>query len=142
MRILFLFVGEPHQLLHSLPIAGELATLRPDYDIEVAIVSDDHNLIMSDVLAVYPNFRPRVTVLKTPAIARLMMNLGLANSPRLATLVAAIPFLRSFDAIIVPERTTRGQYIERPQIYPKRRKACSGVAKHLFVASDIPSCPI
>ena len=40
MRILFLFIGEPHQILHALPIAAEMAAAGSD--VEVAVASTRH----------------------------------------------------------------------------------------------------
>ena len=42
MRVLFLFVGEHHHVFHSLPVAAEMALLRPGYHIEVAVASHAH----------------------------------------------------------------------------------------------------
>jgi hypothetical protein len=107
MRVLFLFVGEPHHVFHALPVAAELATLRPDFTIEVALASKAHLQMVEQVQSVYPAFKPRLRILRPPAFMRSLQALGLFGpTPRVPTLLAALPWLRSFDALVVPERTT------------------------------------
>ncbi|WP_188238038.1 hypothetical protein [Sphingopyxis sp. LK2115] len=104
MRILFLFIGEPHHLFHALPIAAEMAaTGQP---VEVAVASEDHLPVVQQVMLAYPGFAPQITLLGQKGIARWLRARGLFRNPRLPTLMGAISFLRRFDAIVVPERTT------------------------------------
>ncbi len=104
MRTLFLFIGEPHQIFHALPIAAEMAA--EGQDIEVAVASTDHLRMVDQVALAYPGFTPRVTLLGQKGIARWLRRSGLFRHPRLPILLDALPFLRQFDAIVVPERTT------------------------------------
>lgn len=104
MRTLFLFIGEPHQIFHALPIAAEMAA--DGHDVEVAVASADHLRMVDQVALAYPGFNPRVTLLGQKGIARWLRRRGLFRHPRLPILLDALPFLRQFDAIVVPERTT------------------------------------
>ncbi len=104
MPILFLFVGEPHHIFHALPIAAEMAAAGSD--IEVAVASAAHLRMVDQVALAYPGFDPRVTLLGQRGLSRWLRTSGLVHHPRLPLLVEALPFLRQFDAIIVPERTT------------------------------------
>lgn len=104
MRILFLFIGEPHQIFHALPIAAEMAAM--GRAVEVAVANPDHLRMVEQVRLAYPGFAPRITLLGQRGIARWLRDRGLFRNPRLPMLFGALPFLRQFDAIVVPERTT------------------------------------
>lgn len=104
MRILFLFVGEPHHVFHALPIAAEMAAA--GQTVEVAVSSEDHLRVVDQVARVYSVFAPKITLLGQKGFARWLRDKGLFRHPRLPILLDALPFLRQFDAIVVPERTT------------------------------------
>lgn len=104
MRTLFLFIGEPHQIFHALPIAAEMAAAGEE--LEVAVASGDHLRMVEQVALAYPGFAPRITLLGQRGVARWLRDWGLFRNPRLPMLFGALPFLRQFDAIVVPERTT------------------------------------
>lgn len=104
MHILFLFVGEPHHVFHALPIAAEMAAA--GQAVEVAVSSADHLRVVEQVALAYPGFTPKITLLGQKGFARWLRNKGLFRHPRLPILIDALPFLRQFDAIVVPERTT------------------------------------
>jgi hypothetical protein len=104
MRTLFLFIGEPHQIFHALPIAAEMAAAGGD--VEVAVASAGHLPVVEQVAAVYPGFAPRITLLGQRGIGRWLRERAVIRHPRLPILLGALNFLRQFDAIVVPERTT------------------------------------
>ena len=104
MRILFLFIGEPHHVFHALPIAAEMAAA--GQVIDVAVASADHLRMVEQVVLAYPGFAPRITLLGQKGLARWLRDMGLFRNPRLPMLLDALPFLRRFDAIVAPERTT------------------------------------
>ncbi|WP_439568766.1 hypothetical protein [Sphingopyxis sp.] len=104
MRILFLFIGEPHQIFHALPIAAEMAAAGSD--IEVAVASAGHLPVVEQVAAAYPGFAPRITLLGQRGVSRWLRERAVIRHPRLPILLGALRFLRQFDAIVVPERTT------------------------------------
>ncbi|GBH30185.1 hypothetical protein [Sphingobium xenophagum] len=104
MRVLFLFIGEPHHLFHALPIAAEMAAAghRPT----IALASEAHVRVMQRLADIYPAFAPDVHLLGRGRITRLLRAIGIGRHSRLLTLLSALPLLRGFDAIVVPERTT------------------------------------
>lgn len=104
MRILFLFIGEPHHVFHALPIAAEMAAAGQAVD--VAVASADHLRMVEQVALAYPGFAPHVTLLGQKGLPRWLRDKGLFRNPRLPMLLDALPFLRQFDAIVAPERTT------------------------------------
>jgi len=104
VRILFLFIGEPHHVFHALPLAAEMAAA--GQAIDVAVASTDHLRMVEQVALAYPGFAPRVTLLGQKGLSRWLRDIGLFRNPRLPMLLDALPFLRQFDAIVVPERTT------------------------------------
>lgn len=104
MRIVFLFIAEPHQIFHALPIAAEMAAAGSEVD--VAVASPDHLRMVEQVARAYPGFAPNVTLLGQRGVARWLRDWGLFRNPRLPILFGALSFLRQFDAIVVPERTT------------------------------------
>ncbi|MFC3786779.1 hypothetical protein GGR90_002672 [Sphingopyxis italica] len=104
MRILFLFIGEPHHVFHALPLAAEMAAA--GQVIDVAVASADHLRMVEQVALAYPGFAPNITPLGQKGLARWLRDMGLFRNPRLPMLLDALPFLRQFDAIVVPERTT------------------------------------
>ncbi|UZW53774.1 CDP-glycerol glycerophosphotransferase family protein [Sphingobium sp. JS3065] len=104
MRILFLFIGEPHHLFHALPIAAEMAAMGRAP--EIAVSSADHLPILTRLADIYPDFRPQVRILGRSGPAAIVRRMKLSRNPRIPTLIGALPYLRGFDAIVVPERTT------------------------------------
>lgn len=104
MRILFLFIGEPHHVFHALPIAAEMAGA--GQPVEVAVASPDHLRMVDQIAQAYPGFSPNIHLLGRKGLSRWLRDRGLIRNPRLPMLIEALPFLRQFDAIVVPERTT------------------------------------
>lgn len=104
MRALFLFIGEPHQIFHALPIAAEMAAAGSD--VEVAVASAGHLPVVEQVMAAYPGFSPRIRLLGQRGISHWLRARAIIRHPRLPILFGALRFLRQFDAIVVPERTT------------------------------------
>src|SRR3546814_1974979 len=62
--------------------------------------------MVEQVALAYPGFAPRITLLGQKGLSRWLRDIGLFRNPRLPMLIDALPFLRQFDAIVVPERTT------------------------------------
>lgn len=103
MRVLFLFVGEHHHVFHGLPVAAELAALRPDYEVEVAVAGQEHLRCVEGVRQAYPGFTPTIHPLPVPWPLRPLASVGLGRFVRLLTATGWLP---GFDAIVVPERTS------------------------------------
>lgn len=107
MRVLFLFVGEHHHVFHALPLAAELQQQQPGFTIEVAVASASHLECVRSVQAAYPGFHVSSRDLPLPGLLRPLVEKGpLARVSRLLRLLKAVPWLRDFDAIVVPERTS------------------------------------
>src|SRR3546814_12961127 len=71
-----------------------------------AVADTDHLRMVEQVALAYPGFAPRITLLGQKGLSRWLRDIGLFRNPRLPMLIDALPFLRQFDAIVVPERTT------------------------------------
>jgi hypothetical protein len=104
-RVCFLYLAQTHQIAHSLSIAVELARGWPDIKVEVAATSQAHLDYVADALARLGG-APIETRLLGPAWLR-GLRLGSASlPPKAAMLVANLPRLAGYDALITPERTT------------------------------------
>lgn len=104
-RVCFLFIAQTHQILHSLPIAVELARHWPEIDVELLASDPEHLAYMEEVQR-----KLGVTRLKARLLGpRWLRNLRLKGSstpPKAAMLVANLPTFAGYDAVITPERTT------------------------------------
>jgi hypothetical protein len=104
-RVCFLYLAQTHQILHSLSIAVELARGWPDIAVEVAATSQAHLDYVADALARLGG-APIETRLLGPAWLR-GLRLGSASlPPKAAMLIANLPGLAGYDAVVTPERTT------------------------------------
>lgn len=101
MRVVFPYVAQLHQVLHSLPIAAELALRHPNVEVHAAGASARHVDFVRHLLARYaPQARVRVDRLRTPLLTRWRYR----KKSRL--LLSNWLYFRSFDAIVTPERTS------------------------------------
>jgi hypothetical protein len=107
VRILFLFIGEPHHLSHSVPIAAELARMG-GVEVEIAVAGNEHHPYMREFERACPSLsQVKVRTLTASRWRRAFTATPFGRSQmRVPTLLSALPYLRSFDAIVVPERTT------------------------------------
>lgn len=118
-RVLFLFVGEPHHVFHALPVAAEMASLCPDLRVEVAVAERRHLRSVRAVRRAYPGFDPPIRLLQVPRGLRWLHRCGvMGGNARVARLAGALRWLRQFDAIVIPERSTT---ILRP-LLPRRTR--------------------
>jgi hypothetical protein len=115
-RICFLFVAQLHQMLHGLTIAAELAR-SADIDVHV-MSSSEANLAYARRLIAALGDPPVTFALAGPSVLRRLSDwAGAATPPKLLALAAAVPTLRGFDAIALPERTSlilRHMGVRRP----------------------------
>lgn len=104
-RICFLFIAQPHQVLHSLPIALALARGWPQHTVEIAATSEAQLSYVSEL----------IQRLGAPALPLRLLGPGWLRGlrPRGASIPAKVPmlvanagFLGRYDAIVTPERTT------------------------------------
>ncbi len=99
MRVVFPYFAQWHQVLHSLPIAAEMALRHPDVDVHVAAAAPAHRDFIRALLAKHaPEASVHVDTLSRPWLR--------ANPGKKTMMAKNLGYLRSFDAIVVPERTS------------------------------------
>lgn len=119
MKVVFPYIAQPHQIPHSLPIAAELASLRPDWDIRLVYSSDAQERVVRRLLALYPQARLPVERFRPNAfILWLQKRLGAGIPEKSLTLIRNRRLFTEVDAVIVPERTS---LILRKLFLPKLR---------------------
>ena len=107
MRVLFLLIGEPHHLFHSIPIAAGLVG-QSGVEVEIAVSGEEHHALLARFLKTCPALQTtKITTLSASRWRAAFAATPLSRwQMRVPTLLSALPYLRGFDAIIVPERTT------------------------------------
>jgi len=108
MRVGFVYLGEPHHLFHTAPVACALRAERPDLEIVLLVLDPGHVALLRDVEKAYGIDEPLpIEILREPRWARW---LRLATRRRRPLKVAALRAQRgrfeSFAAIIAAERTS------------------------------------
>lgn len=99
MRVVFPFFAQHHQVFHSLPIAAEIARRHPDVEVHAAGATVSHVMFLRSLLDRYASDAPvRVNLLQRPLIDR--------GPAKKRTMLRNFRYLRSFDAIVTPERTS------------------------------------
>ncbi|MET0272746.1 MAG: glycerophosphotransferase [Phenylobacterium sp.] len=104
-RVCFLFIAQPHQVLHSLPIALALAHGWPEIEVEIAATSQTQLDYVTDLIRRLgaPALPQR---LLGPAWLRGFRPGGASIPLKVPMLLANLPVLARYDAIVCPERTT------------------------------------
>ncbi|WP_152046208.1 sensor domain-containing protein [Aureimonas psammosilenae] len=106
MRVLFLYLAQIHQIPHTLPIAMEMARTG-EAEVHLASASDDHLRYMKELGGLYPDAAVTYRRLFLPPPLRTLSRLRHATTlPKVPALLFNLAYLRSFDAIVVPERTS------------------------------------
>lgn len=104
MRVAFLYNAQDHQILHSLPIACRLSELEQDYEVTVLAGNDRQLDLCRELATAYPDHRLRFAKLRSPKmLAWLKQSI---STPKVLMLWVNRSLLGSFDALVVPERTT------------------------------------
>jgi hypothetical protein len=99
MKIVFPYFGQLHQVLHSLPIAAAMAMRHRDVEVHVAAAKPAHLEFIRRMLFEHaPDAPLHIDVLRMPRLR------GFPIKRR--TMIKNRRYLRSFDAIVVPERTS------------------------------------
>ncbi|HKR46510.1 MAG TPA: hypothetical protein VJU59_43760 [Paraburkholderia sp.] len=99
MKALFLYLGQCHQVFHSLPIAAEMVMRHPDVEVHAAAASATHVQFLQRLWRKHvPHARIRIEQLLPVAFDCF------PHKKRL--LRKNLAYLRSFDAIVTPERTS------------------------------------
>lgn len=104
-RVCFLYIAQTHQILHSLPIAVELARGWPQVDVRILATSQAHLDYVEAALARLGG-APLTSGLLGPAWLRGVRPGAASTPPKAAMLVANLGVLGRYDAIVTPERTT------------------------------------
>lgn len=104
-KICFLYIAQTHQILHSLPIAIELARNWPQFDVHLAATSQAHLDYIDDALERLGG-APLTGKLLGPKWLRDIRPGRASTPPKAAMLVANAWALGRYDAVVTPERTT------------------------------------
>lgn len=107
VRICFPYIAQSHQILHSLPIAMEMATAHPDVEVHVACANADNDEVIRSIARFYPDAKISYDRLNVPFILRQHMRLMRSNKPlKIPLLVLNKNYFSTFDALVVPECTS------------------------------------
>ncbi len=99
MKVVFPYLGQLHQVFHSLPIAAQLAARHPQVEVHAAAAMPMHVEFIRNLLAKYARDAPvKVDALERP----LWDSLGAKKR----TILKNRAYMRAFDAIVTPERTS------------------------------------
>ncbi|MES3027582.1 MAG: glycerophosphotransferase [Pseudomonadota bacterium] len=117
-QICFLYIAQTHQILHSLPIAIELARNWPQFDVHLAATSQAHLDYIDDALGKL-GAAPLTRKLLGPKWLREIRPGRATTPPKAAMLIANARTLARYDAVVTPERTTallRRLGVKRPKL--------------------------
>lgn len=117
-KICFLYIAQTHQILHSLPIAIELARNWPQFEVHLAATSQAH-LDYIDAALKQLGDAPLTQKLLGPKWLRNVRPGRATTPPKAAMLIANAPSLAKYDAVVTPERTTallRRMGVKRPKL--------------------------
>ena len=107
MRILFPFIAQPHQIAHSLPIAMEIARRHPEIAVHIACLTDEQEAYIRRLGGFYPDSHVIYERLTLPRLLRRQLtHRGPSVLTRLAALFFNKNYFETFQAIVVPERTS------------------------------------
>jgi hypothetical protein len=99
MKIVFPYFGQLHQVLHSLPIAAAMAMRHRDVEVHVTAAKPAHlEFIRRMLLEHAPDAPLHIDALRMPWLRGFRI--------KRRTMIKNRRYLRSFDAIVVPERTS------------------------------------
>ena len=122
-KVCFLYIAQTHQILHSLPIAIELARNWPQFDVHLAATSQAHLDYIDEALAQLGD-APLTTRLLGPKWLRDIRPGRATTPPKAAMLVANARLLAGYDAVVTPERTTAapGREADQAGLHTARRR--------------------
>lgn len=107
MHVLFSYIAQPHQTLHSLPIAIAIAQNYPNVQVHIACTTQKHLTYIKSIVALYPNTKIEYHILPLPHIIyNHIIQYGTSAPLKVLALYLNRSFFNQFSAIIVPERTT------------------------------------
>ncbi|WP_309643858.1 glycerophosphotransferase [Phenylobacterium sp.] len=117
-RICFLYIAQTHQILHSLPIAVELARNWPGFEVHLAATSQDHLDYIEQALDRLGGAPVHLRLLG-PRWLRAVRWGDASTPPKALMLLANLATFAGFDAVVTPERTTaliRRMGVRRPRL--------------------------
>lgn len=127
LKIAFPYIAQPHQTLHSLPIAMEIASRHPDTEVHVACTTERHLDYARTLGALYPQANARYDLLNMPRVLRQRIeSKGPGVAGKLASLFLNRDYFSRFQAIVVPERMSlylRRMGIRKPRMIWTRHGA-------------------
>lgn len=107
IKVVFLLIAQPHQTLHSLPIAFEMATRHPDVEVHVTCLTKRHLDYVRSLGKLYPSARVVYELLPIPSwLTKLIERHGPGPFEKVASLFFSRHYFDQFQAIVVPERTS------------------------------------
>ncbi|OUJ14750.1 hypothetical protein [Acetobacter sp. DsW_063] len=107
MRLLFPYIAQPHQTLHSLPIAMETASRHPGVEVHVACATEKHLDYAKFLASFYPEAQVRFELLHLPNLIRRQVEKhGHSVISKFASLFYNKNYFSTFQGIVVPERTS------------------------------------
>lgn len=105
-RLCFLYIAQIHQVLHSLSVAVELARRSPELSVEVVAATPGHLAYSRNLVARLGGAPIRFRLLAGAGAAKLLTLPGKRGPGKLPLLLAGLPKLMGYDAIVLPERTS------------------------------------
>ncbi|TFH49417.1 MAG: sensor domain-containing protein [Lysobacterales bacterium] len=103
MRVAFLYNAQNHQVPHSLPVACELSRL-PGISVAVLTRTVEQMELARRLSRLYPDNRLTFDMLRPPPLVRRLS--AASKLAKFASLITNRRRLNSFDALVVPERTS------------------------------------
>jgi hypothetical protein len=124
--VAFLFIGGPHQVFHTAPVAAALSR-DGDVRVDCLYADPDSGALIERVIDQTDADDLRVMPLERPWLADALASLsGKASASKLPLLAANRRRLSGYDAIVVPERTSaalKRMGVTRPQLIHFRHGA-------------------
>mgnify|MGYP001585063927 CR=1 FL=1 len=108
MRLVFPYLAQAHQILHSLPIAAAIAERHSEVDVHVAAINENQLNFARRLIARHaPLARLSFDLLPVPLLDRLRLKIGFGNQHlKQYTLLHNRHYFSGFDAVVAPERTS------------------------------------
>ncbi|MBO6037742.1 MAG: sensor domain-containing protein [Acetobacter sp.] len=107
MRIVFSYIAQVHQTLHSLPIAMEIAQRYPEIEVHLVCMTETHLTFIKSLASYYPKARVHFHLLYLPKLLRTCIErYGQTPLSRLICLFLNRHYFSSFKCIVVTEETS------------------------------------
>lgn len=117
-RVAYLFIGQPHQLLHGITIAEQLA-LDGQVGVDILSTTTINLKLARDLIVPESRHLLGFGLIGAGILRAIAARLGRLVPPKLPSLFAACRMLNRYDAIVLPERTStilRKLGVRRPKL--------------------------